>query len=95
MPGDRQASPTRRGDDLSHLTVESMLPIDPLTMARELPPAKIRDRLMGQNAFVAGLRHQGRELRAAVALNDAALDTAIAQQMRMIQALHLAEDDDS
>lgn len=75
----------RKAADLSPLTVDQMLPLDPMEIADSMSIETIRSRAMGQYALVAGLTEQRNEL-------DARLEFEMSQLARWREALQLADD---
>lgn len=80
-----QPGPDRNADDLSHLTVDQVIPVDPIEVADSLSLEQIQARLMGQYALVEGLQIRRDELLAK-------LDFETNQLSRWQEALLLASD---
>lgn len=91
MPEEGRYTPERSAQELSHLTVDQVLPVDPQEIARKFPPNEILNRLVFTEAACAeGLRHQLAERRAEIALIEAEILDRDARREAYLEAYHIA-----
>lgn len=88
-----EAGPHRDPDELSYLTPEMLMPLDPVELAMKHDAGTLHGYAMGEIAIAEGLSQQASELRAQLSVLDARIEDARHRASAYVTAMDIAKGD--
>jgi hypothetical protein len=85
-----EAGPYRKGDELSFLTPDMILPLNPTELVQQYTADQLLGRAMGENAITEGLTRQADELREQLSVLIARIEHARTRAAAYTDAYHIA-----
>lgn len=90
-----EAGPYRDPDELSYLTPDMMMPLDPMTLAREHDAGTLHGYAMGELSIAEGLSQQAEELRGQLAILEGRIEHARNRAAAYIEAITIVKGDEN
>jgi len=86
--------PERKSNELSHLDLSQILPLDASDLAHTTPSHELHGRAIGEHAIAEGLRRKAETLRSELALIESQIDEAEARKATYLEAYHLSSSEE-
>lgn len=90
-----EAGPHRDPNELSYLTPDMMMPLDPITLAREHDTGTLHGYAMGELSVAEGLTQQAEELRGQLAVLEGRIEHARNRAAAYVEAMTIAQGDEN
>ncbi len=84
----------RDPNELSHLYLNQVLPLDPSELARTTPSNELHGRAVGEHSIAEGLRVRAEALRAELSLVESQIEDAEIRKATFIEAHRLAKSEE-